>query len=263
MSAFPSDNMCFDEWCFMKFDPAKKNQLQLQQPQAPLSPMSNPMSPAQPIQEEEWLNSLITEPYANQEEGAIFGSYQSDADAVPSLASGTSSMSSSCRSSTTDLNGMNYDNLFPELSGSETVIKKEPEEQSLGEEEDESSSPVDKSKRKRAPRKRLTQHQKQAHNKIEKRYRININAKIAGIQKIIPWVSNEKTAFEIGDVANDKDIKGDPSPTQPRLNKSMILDKAYSYIIYLQDHDKHLREENEMLRREIQRLNAKWVEHND
>lgn len=107
-----------------------------------------------------------------------------------------------------------------------------------------------KPKKKRAPRKRLTPHQKQAHNKIEKRYRININAKIAGLQQIIPWVACEKTAFEIGD-----GVKVENDETEvPRLNKSMILEKATAYILHLQENDKKLKEENERLRKEVERM---------
>lgn len=107
-------------------------------------------------------------------------------------------------------------------------------------------STATKQKKKRAPRKRLTPHQKQAHNKIEKRYRININAKIAGLQKIIPWVSSEKTAFEIGD--GSKPLNDDV----PKLNKSIILEKAMDYILFLQKSQSDLKQENEALR---QRLN--------
>ncbi|CCH42202.1 putative transcription factor [Wickerhamomyces ciferrii] len=110
-------------------------------------------------------------------------------------------------------------------------------------------SDAKKPKKKRAPRKRLTPHQKQAHNKIEKRYRININAKIAGLQQIIPWVASEKTAFEIGD-----GIKVESEGEVPRLNKSMILEKATSYILHLQESDSKLKEENEKLKKEIERL---------
>ncbi|CAK7897095.1 carbohydrate metabolism regulator Tye7p [[Candida] anglica] len=108
--------------------------------------------------------------------------------------------------------------------------------------------------KKRAPRKRLTDSQKQAHNKIEKKYRININAKIAGLQNIIPWVASEKTAFETG---------GNPVKEEPteefevpcnRLNKSMILEKAIDYILHLQQEQKRANEEIAALRQEIQLL---------
>ncbi|EGW32471.1 uncharacterized protein SPAPADRAFT_61540 [Spathaspora passalidarum NRRL Y-27907] len=99
--------------------------------------------------------------------------------------------------------------------------------------------------KKRAPRKKLTDSQKKAHNKIEKRYRININAKIAGIQKIIPWVAYEKTAFETGEQASDIDANC------ARLNKSMILEKATDYILYLQQKEIQMTEENKRLKEQV------------
>ncbi|GAV53694.1 hypothetical protein ZYGR_0AK01960 [Zygosaccharomyces rouxii] len=103
-------------------------------------------------------------------------------------------------------------------------------------------------KRRRAPRKRLTSHQKQAHNKIEKRYRININTKIAKLQQIIPWVASEQTAFEVGE--NIK--KGeDGFPTSTKLNKSMILEKAVDYILYLQNSERLYEMEVRRLRAEL------------
>ncbi|KAG7660682.1 TYE7 [[Candida] subhashii] len=105
-------------------------------------------------------------------------------------------------------------------------------------------TPTGKPKR-RAPRKKLTEVQKKAHNKIEKRYRININAKIAGIQKIIPWVALEKTAFETGEKTDEADNGC------ARLNKSMILEKATDYILYLQEREKQIMDENEILKQKV------------
>ncbi|EDO15055.1 hypothetical protein Kpol_367p10 [Vanderwaltozyma polyspora DSM 70294] len=120
------------------------------------------------------------------------------------------------------------------------------------------------SKKRRAPRKRLTSHQKQAHNKIEKRYRININTKIAKLQQIIPWVANEQTAFEVSDSASKG--KGSP-PSQDdtislsngannstKLNKSMILEKAVDYILYLQNNERLYEMEVQRLKSELQSL---------
>ncbi|ODV64934.1 HLH-domain-containing protein [Hyphopichia burtonii NRRL Y-1933] len=117
---------------------------------------------------------------------------------------------------------------------------------------DEKSS-ISKPTKKRNPRKRLTDTQKQAHNKIEKKYRININAKIAGLQQIIPWVASEKTAFETGKI----DPKKDPANAVVncnRLNKSMILEKATDYILYLQSNEQRIIQENLNLKKEILRL---------
>lgn len=93
-------------------------------------------------------------------------------------------------------------------------------------------------------RKRLTAHQKQAHNKIEKRYRININTKIAKLQQIIPWVAAEQAPGEIAQGAN--------ATTAPaKLNKSMVLEKAVDYILYLQNNERLHEMEVNRLRAEL------------
>ncbi|CAI4052359.1 hypothetical protein SKDZ_15G4770 [Saccharomyces kudriavzevii ZP591] len=121
-----------------------------------------------------------------------------------------------------------------------------------------------KETKKRAPRKRLTPFQKQAHNKIEKRYRININTKIARLQQIIPWVASEQTAFEVGDSVKKQDEDGSetaaatPLPsaaaTSTKLNKSMILEKAVDYILYLQNNERLYEMEVQRLKSEIDTL---------
>lgn len=122
----------------------------------------------------------------------------------------------------------------------------------------------------RPTRKRLTAHQKQAHNKIEKRYRININTKIAKLQQIIPWVASEQTAFEVrdsntktiqknndnsNDITDNSNTASNQTTTTSayknnnntfensvtnatKLNKSMILEKAVDYILYLQNNER-------------------------
>ncbi|EMG46073.1 hypothetical protein G210_3689 [Candida maltosa Xu316] len=107
-----------------------------------------------------------------------------------------------------------------------------------------------KQTKRRAPRKKLTESQKKAHNKIEKRYRININAKIAGIQKIIPWVAFEKTAFETGEEGEAEA----EAKNNTRLNKSMILEKATEYIIHLQKKEQEYAEENAKLKEQVAKL---------
>lgn len=120
-------------------------------------------------------------------------------------------------------------------------------------------------KKKRAPRKRLTSHQKQAHNKIEKRYRININTKIAKLQQIIPWVASEQTAFEVGDSMKkeedgtqqkDGTIAETPisAVAATKLNKSMILEKAVDYILYLQNSERLYEMEVQRLKNEVDTL---------
>lgn len=115
-------------------------------------------------------------------------------------------------------------------------------------------------RRKRAPRKRLTPHQKEAHNKIEKRYRININTKIAKLQQIIPWVASEETAFEVGDSLKSRKslstAPGEAMINAPKLNKSMILEKAVDYILYLQNNERLHEMELQRLREELEELKS-------
>lgn len=104
-------------------------------------------------------------------------------------------------------------------------------------------------------RKRLTSNQKQAHNKIEKRYRININTKIAKLQQIIPWVACEKPAFEVGgSLKREQEFKKNSAT---RLNKSMILEKAVDYILYLQNNESLHQLEVQRLRNEVDSLKSK------
>lgn len=79
--------------------------------------------------------------------------------------------------------------------------------------------------KKRASRRKLTNTQKEAHNKVEKKYRVNINTKIASLQTIIPWF------------ADDKDLCMDM-----KVNKSTVLEKAYEYIQYLKKENAGLKD---------------------
>lgn len=147
-----------------------------------------------------------------------------------------------------------------------------------------------KSKRRRstASRKRLTPYQKEAHNKIEKRYRININTKIAKLQQIIPWVADEDTAFEVSHTLrrpgngttqqqpttngalNNDDVSTTSSttssssiPSTNKLNKSMILEKAVDYILFLQNNENLYELEVQRLRNEVDSLKATLLTHNN
>ncbi|CDO56214.1 hypothetical protein, no similarity [Geotrichum candidum] len=91
-------------------------------------------------------------------------------------------------------------------------------------------------KRKRTTRRRLTTTQKIAHNKIEKKYRTNINDKIFRLEDLI-------TAFD-----------GDIYPPQPedsdkkeRPNKSKILERAATFIKHLKTTNLKLLENNSAL----------------
>lgn len=128
-------------------------------------------------------------------------------------------------------------------------------------------------KRKRAARRRLTVNQKIAHNKIEKKYRTNINDKIFGLQDLISpsWSGNEEPGLSSNDDADEEveenssqkllftsgspaDYSSGEDEAQDqnsgstastggkqnstgggaRPNKSYILERAASYIKYLQ-----------------------------
>lgn len=97
-----------------------------------------------------------------------------------------------------------------------------PQKQSTQAHRTESSS--NQAKKKRCSRRRLTDSQKEAHNKVEKKYRVNINQKINSLQTIIPWFANQEEVH--------MDLK---------VNKSVILEKAYDYITYLKAENEALR----------------------
>ncbi|VEU19286.1 DEKNAAC100460 [Brettanomyces naardenensis] len=92
-------------------------------------------------------------------------------------------------------------------------------------------------------KKPLNPHQRKAHNKIERKYRININSKIANLQKLVPWMCDEGVAFEVED-EDDSSLVGDLRQKSRKLNKSMILDIVTKYIV-------HLKQENLVLRTKI------------
>lgn len=79
-------------------------------------------------------------------------------------------------------------------------------------------------KRKRCSKRRLTDTQKEAHNKVEKKYRVNINLKINSLQTIIPWFAN-----------------GNEVCMDMKVNKSVILEKAFDYIVYLKAENANLK----------------------
>lgn len=121
-----------------------------------------------------------------------------------------------------------------------------------------------KPKRKRTTRRRLTVHQKIAHNKIEKKYRTNINEKIFGLQDLMPpsFIA-ELSTKEFGDFTEDEmqqladeedcmldgELERDADPNA-RPNKSSILERAAGYILYLKKANYSLRKEMDALMKE-------------
>lgn len=105
------------------------------------------------------------------------------------------------------------------------------------------SLPADKSRTSRKRSKRpMTATQRQSHNKIERKYRININSKIASLQRMVPWMSQDGVAFE---THCSEEIKA-ARDSGKKLNKSMILDMVTEYIGYLQE---ELRKKDEEIAR--------------
>lgn len=123
-------------------------------------------------------------------------------------------------------------------------------------------------KRKRLARRRLTKNQKIAHNKIEKKYRTNINDKIFGLQDLIAasWVSGGEGDGESSDEREDDDQDEDRTAAgggggaaagsgsgsgTARPNKSSILERAAGYIRHLQETNQRLRKQNSVLKTQL------------
>ncbi|GMM47943.1 Tye7 protein [Pichia kluyveri] len=102
-------------------------------------------------------------------------------------------------------------------------------------------------------KKPMTLVQRKAHNKIERKYRININSKIANLQRLVPWMSEDGVAFEIdhkkaishennknkvnenGNENDDQIENENDNDNSKKLNKSKILDLVTEYILILKD----------------------------
>ncbi|SPO07301.1 uncharacterized protein DNG_09995 [Cephalotrichum gorgonifer] len=105
---------------------------------------------------------------------------------------------------------------------------------------------------------------KTAHNMIEKRYRNNLNDKIAALRDVVP--SLRVTAHRLEQGLNPGEMGGNEgdgvsldelgglAPAQ-KLNKATILSKAAEYILFLERKNEQLMEENEILKR---RRTGEW-----
>lgn len=94
---------------------------------------------------------------------------------------------------------------------------------------------VVKLKRKRAP-----VVNKAAHNKVEKRYRSNINAKFAALNNILPVLETVQSLLERQD-QNDE-------PVQQHRNKGEVLSEAMTYIKQLEERSRVLEGEVRILK---------------
>lgn len=90
---------------------------------------------------------------------------------------------------------------------------------------------------------------KRAHNVIEKRYRANLNDKIAELRDSVPSLRPTKGS---GGVVDDDD--GEGATPANKLNKASILSKATDYIKHLETRNKRLEDENTALKNRLREL---------
>ncbi|KAL3460802.1 hypothetical protein BJX64DRAFT_175271 [Aspergillus heterothallicus] len=90
---------------------------------------------------------------------------------------------------------------------------------------------------------------KRAHNVIEKRYRANLNEKIAELRDSVPSLRASKGS---GTIVDEDDAEG-VAPAN-KLNKASILSKATEYIRHLETRNKRLEDENTALKVRLREL---------
>ncbi|KAH6678336.1 hypothetical protein B0J14DRAFT_582472 [Halenospora varia] len=84
---------------------------------------------------------------------------------------------------------------------------------------------------------------KTAHNMIEKRYRTNLNDKIAALRESVPSLRIMTKSARGEDTADDREELHGLTPAH-KLNKATVLSKATEYICHLEKRNKRLQEEN-------------------
>ncbi|TQV97531.1 hypothetical protein V2A60_006717 [Cordyceps javanica] len=110
-------------------------------------------------------------------------------------------------------------------------VSSEPEEDDDGEDEDK---PVKKT----------------AHNMIEKRYRTNINDKIAALRDSVPSLRIMSKSARGEDTTQDREELHGLTPAH-KLNKATVLSKATEYIRHLEKRNTRLLEENNAMQARI------------
>ncbi|KAM0179151.1 hypothetical protein ACHAPF_003139 [Botrytis cinerea] len=100
---------------------------------------------------------------------------------------------------------------------------------------------------------------KTAHNMIEKRYRTNLNDKIALLRDSVPSLRVMTRKCSRGQEDGDDHINGDDEEEDlqgltpaHKLNKATVLSKATEYINHLEKRNKYLQKENAALKSRIE-----------
>ncbi|KAK4211855.1 helix-loop-helix DNA-binding domain-containing protein [Rhypophila decipiens] len=121
--------------------------------------------------------------------------------------------------------------------------------------DDESSSPPPPARRNSATKKDdVLGPKKTAHNMIEKRYRTNLNDKIAQLRDSVPALRIVAQRLDqVEDEGGEFHDAEDLAPI-PKLNKATILSKATEYIAQLEKRNRGLETENNMLRGRMEGL---------
>lgn len=215
------------------------------------------------------FNNLIAKSTMTRNEGSpsVIKEHGITTPAATSIYSSTSSIKDnlSKRNTSPDVDNNNNNSIYIESTyhydDSNKMIHTIPHFQPNIQNESDNNSDNSKMRgnRIRTPRKRLTDVQKLAHNKIEKKYRININTKIAQLQKIIPWVSDGETAFEVHSAVKQQNgkVPEEKVKSRTKFNKSLILQKAIDYIVYLRNNEQLYQTEIQRLRKENESLKQK------
>ncbi|KAJ5887786.1 hypothetical protein N7495_007827 [Penicillium taxi] len=92
---------------------------------------------------------------------------------------------------------------------------------------------------------------KRAHNVIEKRYRANLNEKIAELRDSVPSLRAMKP---LSGYSNDDEDDADGTLPANKLNKASILSKATEYIKHLETRNKRLEDENTALKNQLRQV---------
>ncbi|ESZ97913.1 hypothetical protein SBOR_1712 [Sclerotinia borealis F-4128] len=99
---------------------------------------------------------------------------------------------------------------------------------------------------------------KTAHNMIEKRYRTNLNDKIAALRDSVPSLRIMQKSARGEDTADDREELQGLTPAH-KLNKATVLSKATEYIRHLEKRNSRLQDENNQMKTRINAFEKLFV----